>query len=187
MQSIEEEEEQSFFLGSVFTNNQAWTADIQVRDTKMTFKLETGADVTAIADTDLDKLFSKAEMPVLQQPEKPLLGPGRTSLDVTGFTKLMYGTKQTTEKVYVVKNLSTPLLRRPVITNFSACWCHFNGHSEDFLPKSVQWSWWSTTSVPHKAQTTTLYHTLWKLPGEFQYLWWGKWMRNFKGWKSLES
>lgn len=110
MQSIEEEEEQSFFLGSVFTNNQAWTADIQVRDTKMTFKLETGADVTAIADTDLDKLFSKAEMPVLQQPEKPLLGPGRTSLDVTGFTKLKYGTKQTTEKVYVVKNLSTPLL-----------------------------------------------------------------------------
>lgn len=132
MQNIEGEEEQSFFLGSVFTNNQAWTAEIQVRDTKMTFKLDTGADVTAIADTDLDKLFSKAEMPVLQQPEKPLLGPGRTSLDVAGFTKLKYGTKQTTEKVYVVKNLSTPLLGLPVITNFGLL-VHVDAISMDTL------------------------------------------------------
>lgn len=118
VQSIEEEEEQSFFLGSVSTDNQAWTADIQVRDTKITFKLDTGADVTAIAESDLSKVFTKVKMPVLQQPEKPLLGPGRTPLDVAGFTKLQlkYKAQQTTEKVYVVKNLSTPLLGLPAIS-----------------------------------------------------------------------
>lgn len=120
VQSIEEEEEQNFFLGSISTNSQAWTAVIRVKDTELNFKLDTGADVTAIADTDLVRLFSKDEMPVLQQPEKALLGPGRTPLDVIGFTmlQLRYGKKQMTEKVYIVKNLSTPLLGLPVITTF---------------------------------------------------------------------
>ncbi|CAL8256254.1 unnamed protein product [Boreogadus saida] len=38
-------------------------------------------------------------------------------LDVSGFVRLQLrrGTKQTAEKVYVVKNLRTPLLRRPAI------------------------------------------------------------------------
>lgn len=58
------------FLAQVSTNNQARTADIQVKDAKMTSKLDTTADINAIADTDLDKSCSKAEMPVLQQPEK---------------------------------------------------------------------------------------------------------------------
>ncbi|XP_042072880.1 uncharacterized protein K02A2.6-like [Haplochromis burtoni] len=118
VQSIEEEEEQGFFLGSVSSDGQAWTAIIQVKDAKITFKLDTGADVTVIADSDLSKIFANEHRPVLQQPEKPLLGPGKTPLDVAGFTKLQlnYGAKQTTEKVYVVRNLSTPLLGLPAIT-----------------------------------------------------------------------
>lgn len=118
VQSIEEEEEQGFFLGSVSSEGQAWTAIIQVKDAKITFKLDTGADVTVIADSDLSKIFANEHRPVLQQPEKPLLGPGKTPLDVAGFTKLQlnYGAKQTTEKVYVVRNLSTPLLGLPAIT-----------------------------------------------------------------------
>ncbi|KAL4008446.1 hypothetical protein ACER0C_002298 [Sarotherodon galilaeus] len=115
VQSIEEEEEQGFFLGSVSSDGQAWTAIIQVKDAKITFKLDTGADVTVIADSDLSKIFANKHRPVLQQP---LLGPGKTPLDVAGFTKLQlnYRAKQTTEKVYVVRNLSTPLLGLPAIT-----------------------------------------------------------------------
>ncbi|XP_025755625.1 uncharacterized protein LOC112842686 [Oreochromis niloticus] len=118
VQSIEEEEEQGFFLGSVSSDGQAWTAIIQVKDAKITFKLDTGADVTVIADSDLSKIFANEHRPVLQQPEKPLLGPGKTPLDIAGFTKLQlnYGAKQTTEKVYVVRNLSTALLGLPAIT-----------------------------------------------------------------------
>ncbi|CAI5638740.1 unnamed protein product [Oreochromis niloticus] len=118
VQSIEEEEEQGFFLGSVSSDGQAWTAIIQVKDAKIAFKLDTGADVTVIADSDLSKIFANEHRPVLQQPEKPLLGPGKTPLDVAGFTKLQlnYRAKQTTEKVYVVRNLSTLLLGLPAIT-----------------------------------------------------------------------
>lgn len=57
-------------------------------------------------------------MPVLQKPGKPLQGPGKIPLDIAGFTKmqLTYRSKQTEEKVYLVKNLSTPLLGLPAIT-----------------------------------------------------------------------
>ncbi len=57
-------------------------------------------------------------MPVLHKPERPLLGPGKIQMEVAGYAKmpLTYKSKQTEEKVYVVKNLSTPLLGLPAIT-----------------------------------------------------------------------
>lgn len=115
---IEEEEEKSFFLGSVSCKNNMWAADVQIKGKVLKFKLDTGADVTAISDSDLRDLFQGAKMPVLHKPEKPLLGPGRIQLQVAGYAKmqLAYKGKQTEEKVYVVKNLSTPLLGLPAIT-----------------------------------------------------------------------
>lgn len=112
----EEEEKNSFFLGSVSCENTMWTADVEIKGKMLRFKLDTGADVTAISESDVKGLF--AGMPVLQKPEKPLLGPGKIPLEVAGFTKmqLTYRSKQTEEKVYVVKNLSTPLLGLPAIT-----------------------------------------------------------------------
>uniref|UniRef100_A0A1A7XJR7 ribonuclease H n=2 Tax=Iconisemion striatum TaxID=60296 RepID=A0A1A7XJR7_9TELE len=121
VQCIEEDvgpEEQGFFLGTVSSGNRSWTVDVQIEGTPMTFKLDTGADVTVIATVDLDKVFSGKNTPVLQQPEKPLLGPGRTPLEVTGYLELQlcYGQRQTCEKVYIVKGLSMPLLGLPAIT-----------------------------------------------------------------------
>lgn len=115
---IEEEEEKSFFLGSVSCKNNMWAADVQIKGKVLKFKLDTGADVTAISDSDLRDLFQGAKMPVLHKPEKPLLGPGKIQLQVAGYAKmqLAYKGKQTEEKVYVVKNLSTPLLGLPAIT-----------------------------------------------------------------------
>ncbi|XP_030204757.1 uncharacterized protein K02A2.6-like [Gadus morhua] len=115
---IEEEEGKSFFLGSVSCENNMWAADVQIKGKVLKFKLDTGADVTAISDSDLKDLFPGAQMPVLHKPEKPLLGPGKIQLEVAGYAKmqLTYRAKQTEEKVYVVKNLSTPLLGLPAIT-----------------------------------------------------------------------
>lgn len=86
-------------------------------DKMLTFKLDTGADVTAVSQANFKCIFGGAEWPVLQKPEKPLLGPGRVPLKVLGFTRLQLksGFKQTTEKVYVVRNFSTPLLGLPAI------------------------------------------------------------------------
>ncbi|KAL7381842.1 hypothetical protein ABVT39_012210 [Epinephelus coioides] len=42
-----EEEEECFFLGSVTSGTKTWTSDIGIMDKHITFKLATGADVTA--------------------------------------------------------------------------------------------------------------------------------------------
>lgn len=104
MHGIEEEEE-SFFLGSVTSDVNTWTADIDIMDKNITFKLDTGADVTAVSQTEFNNIFSNTQQPVLKRPEKPLFGPGRIPLEVEGFARLMLrkGAKQTMEKVYVVK------------------------------------------------------------------------------------
>ena len=113
-----EEEDESFFLGSVTSDKAAWTANIGIKNTTIKFKLDTGADVTAVSQTDMNRIFSGTQQPVLQKAERPLLGPGRIPLDVSGFVRLQLrsGVKQTMQKVYVVKHLSTPLLGFPAIT-----------------------------------------------------------------------
>ena len=112
-----EEEEDGWFLGSVTPGADPWTVQIKVMDKQVTFKLDTGADVTVVSQAVFDNMFSDTELPVLHKAEKPLFGPARIPLEVMGFARLLLGRggKQTMEKVYVVKNLSTPLLGRPAI------------------------------------------------------------------------
>ena len=107
-----EEEDESFFLGSVTSDKAPWTTNIRIRNTTIRFKLDTGADVTAVSQTDINSIFSDTQQSVLPKVERPLLGPRLFPLDVSGFARLQLrsGNKQTKQKVYVVKNLSTPLL-----------------------------------------------------------------------------
>ena len=102
---IEEEESESFFLGSVSSDADPWTVDIGIMDKDVTFKLDSGADFTVVSQNVLNNIFSGTQQPVLQKAEKLLYGPGRNPLDVSGFVRLQLrrGTKQTAEKVYVVK------------------------------------------------------------------------------------
>ena len=74
-------------------------------------------DVTAVSQTEFKNIFSNSKQPVLQKAERPLFGPGRIHLDVSEFARLQLRcrAKQTMEKVYVVKNLSKPLLGLPAI------------------------------------------------------------------------
>ena len=46
---IEEEESESFFLGSVSSDADSWTVDIGIMDKDVTFKLDSGADVTVVS------------------------------------------------------------------------------------------------------------------------------------------
>lgn len=66
VQSIEEEEE-SFFLGTVTSDDHTWTVVIDVMDKNITFKLDTGADVTAVSQTEFNNIFSNSKQPVLQK------------------------------------------------------------------------------------------------------------------------
>lgn len=81
------------------------------------FKLYTGADVTVVSQSVFNSIFSSTQLSVLQPPEKPLFGPGRVLLDVTGFTRLQLiaGAKQSVEKAYVIRNQDKHLLGLPAI------------------------------------------------------------------------
>lgn len=82
------EEEENFFLGTVTSDDDKWTAVIDVMDKNITFKLDTGADVTAVSQTEFKNIFSNYKQPVPQNAGRPLFGPGWVPLDVSGFANL---------------------------------------------------------------------------------------------------
>ncbi|CAC5397527.1 unnamed protein product [Mytilus coruscus] len=77
------------------------------------FKIDTGADVTVISDSDLNGINSIE----LMKANKRLSGPGNTNLNVVGKFQCMLETKDkfSVQDIYVVKGLSKPLLGRPAI------------------------------------------------------------------------
>ena len=94
-----------------------WSATIQVNGKPMTFKLDTGAEVTAISST-AHQLLGKVQ---LITSDKILYGPSRQSLQVVGrFTAtLTHKDKSAQHQVYVVKGLNNNLLGLPAITSLS--------------------------------------------------------------------
>ena len=66
------------FLRNVRGNSKSlWTTKLQINKVELPFKLDTGAEVTAISEETYRKLS-------LQQPTKVLYGPARQTLDVVG-------------------------------------------------------------------------------------------------------
>ncbi len=82
--------------------------DIHVENLNARFKIDTGADVTAIPEM----LYNQGQFSRLERPTRVLLGPGGTRLNVKGkFTAtLSKNSKSTKEEIYVVEGLCTPLL-----------------------------------------------------------------------------
>ena len=80
----------------------------------MTFKLDTGAEVTAISM----ETYLQLGKPPLLPSNKYLSGPAQQPLVVKGHVtcNLSYGDKQTTQHVFVVELLETNLLGLPAIT-----------------------------------------------------------------------
>ena len=108
----------------------------------ITFKLDTGAEVTAIS-TDTYKTLRK---PRLSPPKKLLYGPSRQPLDTAGQfqAEITYKDKREQQPVYVVKGLKTNLLELPAITALGLysrpCRCNYWSQSQDRDPGQVSWS-----------------------------------------------
>lgn len=100
------------FLGELDQGEDPWPADIDVRDTNVRFKLDSGAAVTAISEQTYKNLKQTNEH--LDKAEKPLFGPGGNALNVLGSTTetISYADRSTTETIYVVRNLHVALLSR---------------------------------------------------------------------------
>lgn len=89
--------------------------DVDIHDSSVTFKIDTGADVTVLPHVVLKKIY-KDNLPMLRKATKPLLGPGRNSLDVVGVARLLLrrDEKEEMKDMSLVRHLQTALLGRPV-------------------------------------------------------------------------
>ena len=113
--SSDSDRDDPFFIGAVTSDEEiSWTVDIRVRQKTVTFKMDTGAEVTAISSETYEMLGR----PKLTKPSKALYGPAHQALDAMGqFTVwLKYGQHSTRQRVYVVGGLQTNLLGLPAMT-----------------------------------------------------------------------
>ena len=113
--STDQLEVEESFLGVVSDGTAApWTVSILVGDKTIPFKIDTGAQVTAISD----RTFGQFDGVKLKKPSKSLYGPAQHLLDVTGqFTaNLRYGQKCVKQRIFVVKDLQANLLGLPALT-----------------------------------------------------------------------
>jgi hypothetical protein len=99
-----------FFIGSVGGNSKPWKVEILFEGTPLTFKVDSGADVTVIPPgiVPANKIRST---------HVELYGAGSTKLETLGYFKANFRYKDIniSHPVYIVKGLVTPLLGRPAI------------------------------------------------------------------------
>lgn len=95
----------------------SWYIQLQLNDKDVCFKIDTGAEVSAIP-TDV---FEAIGQPTLQKPTKMLCGPDKSPLKVLGCATVQLTHKQTTitHRIYVIQHLSNNLLGLPAITALS--------------------------------------------------------------------
>ena len=104
------------FLGSVnATQKTSWSTTLRLGTKDVFFKLDIGAEVTAISDS-LHKSLGGIK---LEKPSKILYGPAHQTLAVLGqFTgTLSYKNKSVSQTVFVVRGLKCNLLGFPAITS----------------------------------------------------------------------
>ena len=95
------------------TDQSSWTVEISMNNHLIQFKLDTGAEVTAVSD----QVFSSLCNVKLQKASKVLLGPARQKLEAIGQFNGHFVHKGETcqHTVFVVKGLKTNLLGLPII------------------------------------------------------------------------
>ena len=102
------------FLDTLSHNSsETWRVKLRLCGQMLEFKIDTGAEVTAISDA----AFGTLRGPKLESPKKTLYGPARTPLRVIGQLEgeLSHRGKATKQPVYVVEGLKTNLLGLPAI------------------------------------------------------------------------
>ena len=115
-----EQVDHDFFLSTIDNiclTTKPWTADVKVNGMLIRFKVDTGADVTAIPL----KIFQKLVGIKLHPPKKVLHGPTKHPLKVSGqFTgTLLYNQCETQGEIFVVEELLQPLLGLPAIESIN--------------------------------------------------------------------
>ena len=105
----------SFYLDTIENSQDTnfWTTDVDVNNVTITFKVDTGAEVTAISEETLKVLGS----PVTTTPTKKLCGPNGQPLSLIGSLTVTMSQKQheCQQDIFVVQHLKHNLLGLPAI------------------------------------------------------------------------
>ena len=103
------------YLDNIETiGGQAWTEEIAINKQKVTFKVDTGAEVTAVPEST----WSKLKLPTaLQKSKRSLCGPDQKSLQVMGEASVILSWQQNScqQTVYIIRGLKNSLLGLPAI------------------------------------------------------------------------
>ena len=113
LESIEEDYVAAY-LGAVdYPQSSTWTEMLTINGGPMCFKVDTGASVTAIPETE----YTQEKYDSYTVTHRPLLGPASQPLDVKGqvHAVIQRGDRKIEEEVFIVKDLTTPLLGLPAI------------------------------------------------------------------------
>ena len=91
----------------------SWTIKVKVEGENLSFKVDTGAEVTTISE----KSYREINKPQLEKAGRKLYGPGRYPLRVIGqFSgKVSHNGRESIETIFVVAGLRTNLLGLPAI------------------------------------------------------------------------
>eukprot|EP00731_Ephydatia_muelleri_P036384 Em0245g3a len=109
-----ENEEEGLFVDIIGKHlDKAWFAHIRLCKHNICFKLDTGAEVTAISQETYQQLGTTP----LNKPSKVLYGAGNQPLDVMGqFTGILsHKELHSQQTIFVIKNLKTNLLGLPAL------------------------------------------------------------------------
>ena len=116
--ALGDSDESNTFLGVISTSEitnvgiDPWKIPIKVNGTEVLFKVDTGADVSVIPESDVKKLNV-----TVKRTNKVLTGPCKNQLSVCGSfgAKLNTGNKSADQVIDVVQGLRFPFLGRPAI------------------------------------------------------------------------
>ena len=111
-----QEEEEAAFLGTVTSQESStWKTMLKLNGKEVSFKLDTGAEVTAISEETYRQVYGKT----LQRASKVLYGPACQSLKVIGqFRGQLSGKQQSHEEtIFVIRGLKNNLLGLPALTS----------------------------------------------------------------------
>lgn len=102
-------------LGEVSTvpKDMPWTITAKINDESVTFKVDTGADVTAIPTA----IYDERTMGPVKKTFQRLYGPGRTPIHTPGEIEasISWNDASSRQRVFLVDGLQNPLLGRPAI------------------------------------------------------------------------
>ena len=116
----EEQLGNSSFLDTIHeTKGTSWTALIEINSQEILFKLDTGAEATAIST----RTFKTLKNIKLQKSAKVLCGSNNQPLNVLGqaVVQLTYKGSSCKQPIYIIEDLKNNLLGLPALTVLQSC------------------------------------------------------------------